>query len=762
MVALKPMDDVKMDMGAMVAALASRWLRIILVTLILLVITYVMLLFVPKLYQSTAGILVESRQNAYTRAATDQQPTSDLTDDTTISSQIELIKSRGTLMQVIEAENLRDEPEFNGSKSSPLGVIYRLLGRAPSATGLDSIVLANVADQLKVVRERDSRIISIEFQSTNPDRAARIANAVANIYVQRRGDLSLSDTADASAWLLTEIDQLRVKVSEAESKVAAYRVDNDLFTGTNDTSLLDQQLSSTATQISAAQERKNSAQSKATLIRGLLKAGQPIDSVPDVRQSVVVQQLSEEKARLQGERAQQLSTLLPNHPTIKALSAQIDEIDKQIKVEGRQVASTLEAEAEIEAGVENSLREELARLKVGASTATRDTVSLNELEREAKAQRDLLETYLLRYRDAAARTQSGSALPDVRVISAAAAAINPSSPQTKLIMGAVLFVSIMLQLGQILFAELISGRALTSAPEPAPRQAAPREEETDRWEPDRWVPDEPQPAEPDLRQPEMQKSTLQRALEAGPEWNEPVRDLYQAVEMESAQPVTVETFTAQSEMAAEAEPEYEAADEEAAIEAEAAPDREQDTTAPAPRHNPLADRIAGYGQKLVLACALNNKDDCRPLIESLSADLLTRGLSAVEVDAGSRHLTTNLGISDLCAGAAGFGEVVHRGQRTDFAVVPWGQQAKIDFGSRRCLILVEALADIFEIVLVDAGRIGLSSSLPAFAGRDSLVLLVVDANASSADIEAARADIQAIGFDEVEVVDSDTALTQVA
>ncbi len=708
MVASKPMDDVKMDMGAMVAAIASRWLRIILVTLLLLVITYGVLQFVPKQYTSSAGILVESRQNAYTRATNEAQPTSNVADDTAISSQVELIKSRGTLMQVIDTENLRDVPELNGAKSSPLGIVFRLLGRTPSASGLDAIVLANVAERLRVVRERDSRIISIEFESTDPELAARVANAVANIYVQRRTDLSLSDTADAGAWLLTEISQLRTKVAEAESKVAAYRVENDLFTGNNETSLLDQQLSSTASQISAAQERKNSAQTKANLIRGLLKAGQPIDSVPDVRQSVVVQQLSEEKARLQGERAQRLSTLLPNHPDIKAYTAQIDEIDKQIKVEGRQVAETLEAEARIEADVETSLREELARLKVGASTATRDTVSLNELEREAKAQRDLLETYLLRYRDAASRTESGSALPDVRVISFAVAAISPSSPKTTLIMGAVLFVSVMLQLGQILFAELISGRALVVPAEREPSRRAERRDE-----------DLPPPVDFD--------------------------------DDVSAEPPAPPSAAAEAEMPQYVAPEW----------------VEEVPSAPAPRPaqphpEDLVERVAGQGAKLVLVGALTSPEDARAMIESLSAGLLARGLSAVEIDAGSRRLTTDLGISDLCAGTAGFGDVVHRGQRTDFALVPWGQHPKIDFGSRRCLVLVDALADIFELVLVDTGRVGLSSALPAFVGRDSLVLLVADEETSLADIDKANADIQSIGFDHIEVINLKAIQTRVA
>src|SRR5690606_36336191 len=123
-----------------------------------------------------------------------------------------------------------------------------------------------------------------------------------------------------------------------------YRAANDLFQSAgSQTSLLDQQLSTIATQITSAQERKNSAQSRASLIRGLLQSGQPIDGVADVRNSLFIQNLVQSKAALQSELAQRSSTLLGNHPTIKALRAQIAAIDTQIAAEGRKVADALEA-----------------------------------------------------------------------------------------------------------------------------------------------------------------------------------------------------------------------------------------------------------------------------------------------------------------------------------------------------------------------------------------------------------------------------------
>lgn len=680
------MDDIRMDMGAMAAAVASRWLRIALVTAALLAATFAILMMIPKVYESSASILVEARQNVFTRA-TNETAQSRVPDDTAISSQIELIKSRETLLELIASEGLRDVAEFSGPDTSIAARLSRLLGRGGTAPINDEIILERVAKQIKVGRASDSRLISITFRSTDPDLAARAANAIAAIHVRRQGELGLSDTADATRWLENEIVKMRSRVAEAETKVATYRIENDLFVGDNNTGLLDQQLSDLTQQIVLAQERKNTARSRASVIRGLLKAGQPIDGAPDVRDSVIVQRLSESKGTLQGERAQKLATLLPNHPDIQALTAQIREIDKQIAAAGRQVADALEAEAMIQAETETALREELARLKISASDASRDSVELAELEREAKAQRDLLETYLLRYREAAARTDSNAALPDVRVVTTAAAATQAAYPRTGLTLASVGIVSVLLQIGQILFAELVSGRALI---------------ESRREEPVYDVPD----------------STTQVD-------REPL-----------APPATIVPKKPQNDVMQQ--------DMLAML-------RQDDPAENADDLDLASELIAINDEKTVLVVSLNGAS-AGGAVESISADLIARGRSVVEIDAGSRQPTAELGLSDLCAGKANFGDIVHRGQRSDFALVPWGQKSNISFNTERCDTLVKALRDVFQTVIVNAGGAGIGSSLPVFAGSDALVVLAIPGQTSIAETDRIRRDIEALGFEKFHVV----------
>lgn len=707
-------EDMRVDLRVLLGALASRWLRIALVTLLLLAATFAVMQFVPKLYESSASVLVEERSNAFTRVANEQQSSNAASADALLLSQIELIKSRDTLLSVVDALNLRDVREFNGASASPLAMIMQLFGARAEPRSGDERVLENLNERLTVSREGNSSVISIYVRSTNPQLAADIANAIADAHVKRRAGLSLSDTAEATGWLETEIAKLRTRVQDAENAVADYRSDNDLFlSGTGSSSILDQQLSNIATQITSAQERKNVAQSRANLIRGLIRDGQPIDGVADVRDSLIIQNLVQSKASLQGELAQRSSTLLSNHPTIRALRAQIDAIDQEIAAEGRKVADALDSQARVEADLEQSLNQDLARLKTSVSEATRDSVELASLEREAKAQRDLLESYLARYSDAAARTDASSALPDVRVVTVAAPADKPASPNVTLALAAVGFLSVALQGGTILFGELVSGRAIIRRPADPMAAAVPA------------AVDQPinaataVPAEtraplfgflkrgrPQPSQPEPQH---------GPAADDAVDEPVQAPE--AASPLTQPASTAtQDPPAAPAEP---------TTVAEAEGRAEMTAGDAALELSNLAADIAIGRVRVVFLSALDSFEAVDRVARVLVESALERGLSVATIDAGSARPSDLPGLSDLSVDAASFGEVVNKVSAT-YASIPWGRRRELERRSMKPVTLVEALTDLYEVVIVSTGPVDLFSALPVFSGLEGRLVLVSD------------------------------------
>jgi hypothetical protein len=133
--------------------------------------------------------------------------------------------------------------------------------------------------------------------------------------------------------------------------------------------------------------------------------------------------------RAQRQLAEPSATLLPSHPRIKQLSSELADVRVQIRAEANKIVKSLEHEAVVAAARETSLRNSLTEVQTQASGMSDAEVKLRALEREAKAQRHLLESYLARFRDASARHDIGAVPAQATIVSRAHASIKPSFPK---------------------------------------------------------------------------------------------------------------------------------------------------------------------------------------------------------------------------------------------------------------------------------------------------------------------------------------------
>src|ERR1700674_5891892 len=309
----------------------------------------------------------------------------------------------------------------------------------------------------------------------------------------------------AGQWLASEIDRMRGKVAEAEARVEEFRARSNLFIGPNNNTLNAQGLGELNSQLGLARSQKADLESKARTIRELLRSGRVVDAT-DVTSSELIRRLNEQRVTLRGQLAEQSSTLGPLHPRIKELKAQITDIEAQIRLEAEKLARSFENDARIAGARIETLTVTLDQLKRLSSTG--EDVQLRALEREAKAQRDLLESYLARYRDVSARESPDAVPPDARVISRAVASATPYFPKKLSIVLVATLATLLLVVAFIATGELLGGdiyqRGYVAAVAPAPRPApvSNGEAKLPPWMRAREVakappPSDPPPAEPD-------------------------------------------------------------------------------------------------------------------------------------------------------------------------------------------------------------------------------------------------------------------------
>jgi capsule polysaccharide export protein KpsE/RkpR len=332
-------------------------------------------------------------------------------------------------------------------------------------------VLDAYFDRLTAYAVDKSRVVVIEFQSRDSDLAARVANSIADGFLAMQQGARQDQARSAGQWLSGEIDSLRKKVGEAESRVEDFRSKSSLFIGTNNTTLSNQQMGELNTQLNNARALKSDAESKSRLIREMLQTGKPIEA-SEVLNSELIRRLSEQRVTLRAQLAEQSSTLLDAHPRIKELRAQLLDLDRQIREEASKVSRSLENDARIAGGRVDGLSASLEQLKRQASSTNGQDVQLRALEREAKAQRDLLESYLAKYREATTRENIDAAPADGRIISRAIVSNTPAYPKKMPIVLIATLATLMLTAGCIATGELLRMTAPRGASAGAPAVAA--------------------------------------------------------------------------------------------------------------------------------------------------------------------------------------------------------------------------------------------------------------------------------------------------
>lgn len=473
-----------LDLAALWAAIKRRKAWIVVPTLAALGLSVLAVNVVTPRYTGEARLLLESRSGFYALPGQSSQDTSGQFDAEAVQSQVQVIMSRDLAREAIKRIGLVGNPEFD-SGAGALGALRKVavmigLGSHPADRSPEERVLEKYFDRLLVYPVARSRIVAIEFTSQDRALAAKAANTIAETYLEFQEAAKQDNARSASAWLSTTIEPLRKRVAEADAKVETFRATHGLFAGPNNTSITSQQLSDLSTQLSAARSQQADAQAKAGLIRDAIKQGRTFE-IPDVANNELVRRLIEQRVNLRAQIAAESRSLLPGHPRIKELNAQLADLEGQLRAAAERTVRTLENEAKIAGQRVESFQAALDGQKKNVATANDSEVQLRALELDARTLREQLEQYMQRYREAAARDTLNGAPADARIISRAVEPTDPSFPKKLPIVLVSTLATFLIALATIVTRELLNGqsRPLPQAPR-GPRWVSVGEEEETR------------------------------------------------------------------------------------------------------------------------------------------------------------------------------------------------------------------------------------------------------------------------------------------
>lgn len=420
---------------------------IMLITLATFSLALVAMLLITPRY--TAMTTVQINDQAKQILAKNQQDDTNEVDSSSpleterfLQTQINIINSRSIAERVAHRLNLMGSANF-----------FRVMGRRPpqANASVDSVrdaTLQVLLDNENGELQRNSRLVSISFTSTDPAFSTKVANAWADEFIQANLQRRYDSSAYARSFVFGQLNEAKAKLEQSERDLNAYArsmgiiktrdpelaTENGAPTPNSVTTQSLLELNSLANQ--ATQQRINAEN------RWRSVAGGNLLSSPEVLSNSTVATLLTERAKNEQELQHERAKHLDDYPTVRQLIAQNESLNKQISEISKNIRDSLKQQYESSVQNETTLKAKVGTLKSNSLAEQDRGVQYNLMARDSETNRVLYESLLQRYKDLTA--SAGITASNISVIDAADVPIRPSSPKIARNLAIALFAGLLL------------------------------------------------------------------------------------------------------------------------------------------------------------------------------------------------------------------------------------------------------------------------------------------------------------------------------
>jgi polysaccharide biosynthesis transport protein len=428
------------DLIASLTGLARRRFGVIVLIFSLSVISGAIYLYTaPPKFLAQAEILIDTRKTQLFQ----QQAVGDTTvDSTAVDSQIEVLKSEVIATAVVKELHLTSDPEFVGSKP---GIFGSILGYLASTIGPSEAALQQRAQDvfragLLPKRVGLTYVIDIGYLSLNPDRAAQVANATADAYIDDQLEAKYQATRKAGTWLQERIQELRQQASTAEQAVLDFKKANNIV-DTGGRLIGEQQLAELNSQIVVTRAATAEVRARLDRLGEITKNGlsnldnvirSPDPAIADSLHSEIINKLRLQFLDAAGQETIYSARLGSGHLVVINLRNQMAELRKAIFEELKRIEETYKSDYQIALAREQSVQKSLAETIAQGQSTNQAQISLKDLDSKAQTYRAIHDNFVQRYMESL--QQQSFPYTEARVISHATRPGSKNQPNSKLIM----------------------------------------------------------------------------------------------------------------------------------------------------------------------------------------------------------------------------------------------------------------------------------------------------------------------------------------
>jgi capsular exopolysaccharide synthesis family protein len=362
-------------------------------------------LSLKPIYRSTAQMLIESEQKSIASIEDIYGINPFLKEY--YQSQLEILKSRTLAEKVVNKLNLVNHPLFNQKsqgfdwrKMLPSSWLPQPDKEIVTVEEKHKNIVKAVMGQLSIMPVRNSQLINISFESSDAVLAAKVPNTLIKVYIESDLDAKLAMTNKAASWLNKRIEGLRKNLRQSEQKMQNYMERNNLINVTGIKSIATRQIEETVTNLVRANLRLTEAESRYKQIRKLRgRSTDAFESIPTILENQLVQTLK--TTELDAEK--NLSTLSHRygrkHPKVIAAKTELKTAKSNTAMQIKRVIGGIIKEYEIAIANVKALTTSLKENELKIQQLNRKQYQLGILEREVKANRQLYDVFLSRFKE---------------------------------------------------------------------------------------------------------------------------------------------------------------------------------------------------------------------------------------------------------------------------------------------------------------------------------------------------------------------------
>lgn len=417
---------------------------------------------VPPIYVARALLLIEPDRGRPGETSGLGQA---LVDGAFVDSQVQILTSRSLARDIVLNLRLMEDPELQDPPPSParlLASFWERIAGAPEAGARGEAAEESVDDpvaglvdrfleRLEVARQGRTHAIAVSFRASDPDKAARIANAVAEHYLLAQLATKIDGAQQSAAWLAERLAAAKARHEADLAALGAFR-ERRSAVGAERGGRDGERLAQLERELVAAGLEREAKEARIARLKEQIRRGEAVAPAEDLGASTLLQHLAALKAQSLRREAELKAEYGDRHPRIVDVRRELAELQARIEAEQAALLREQEGLLQVARAKEQALRRELERVAARAAEQERAEQELRALEQRAEISRRLYESYLGQVE----RTAQGEVVqrPDARIISEAVPPSAPAFPRPRLVLSVALTVSLIVALVAVYLAEL--------------------------------------------------------------------------------------------------------------------------------------------------------------------------------------------------------------------------------------------------------------------------------------------------------------------